>query len=264
MANQTSQTKEPTRQETEPTQPETLPEGYQPIEITVDPRFYNAKGKPVDNKRSFAEWQITARESNWRFDSKNLKDNERGRPFTFSVPESETGYFFQYNGHTAFVIDIEKNGDNTTINYRNVPDIRGLKFTDNKITFDTALVKLRIPKRINKQGHKFSVERDKLNLYEKSGEVGNGEILKYDLYMMKGARFWLLGENPANETGNNFFKIMPDGNVKKIMIIRASSIEGASDDIVVSDAFYAGQTKTSKKGIRKPLIIANTNHWLPD
>ena len=96
------------------------------------------------------------------------------------------------------------------------------------------------------------------------GEYKDGKALNYSLYMMKGARFKLSGENPDNETGSDFFKLMPDGNVKKIVIVRASSIEGVASDITVPDAFYAGRTKTNKRGIRKPLIIANRNFWIAD
>jgi hypothetical protein len=213
-------------------------------------------------------WQITARDTNEviRRDSPDV--TTEGNLKTFEVPESEAGYFFQYNGHTAFLLNIVRNSvaGTTSISYRMISDVGGLDFDGNKIVFDIMTVKLRVPPLARFVGgiqtapiiHNLEQHEP---LVDPKPDRPNEPVV-YRLKILKGAKFLMLSSATIEgvvRLGNETFKILPDGDVQKYVSVRASSIEGIAKDVPILGAFYAGWSRT-----KKPVIIANRLYWNAD
>ena len=212
----------------------------------------------INTSGSHAFWQMTARDTNRRIERDDNKPVENGCQ-TYEIDKSETGYFFQYNGQTAYLLNY--NDNDREFSYRTSVDIEGLSFKRNKIIFNTVNVKLRIPKNSGTDVT-HSIERDDLEKYLEKEELSDDKTAIYNLKILKGARFFILGRKEINNQildGSGFFKLLIDGNISKYISVRANSIKGVASDFLISDAYFAGLSRK-----KKPIIVANAHYWKED
>jgi len=214
---------------------------FETVDLIIDPDYARAN------------WQITARESGQKFEASVL--NAIGKVTTIKIHRSNTGYLFQYNGHTAFLLDIDDAGQ---VTYRVQPEIDSFDLSiPQKIIFKTRTVLFKRPAKLDKNVT-VGIDRDFYDQYDQNGKGA------YKMKILEGARLFISGEkvmDTSRVTGSNFFKLLPSGAIQKIIIVRSGSIEGGSDDIPVSDAFITNRVKVTNSKKRNPKIQVNLMFW---
>lgn len=247
----------------------------------------------INPNGSFAHWQITEREGYETFGVKkskdiNDKDIEPGETVTIKIPKADMGgYNFQYNGHTAFLLDFIKDDywESGALKIRNNEEAHGLNLINQPdeipiIQFNVRNIKFIVPPNAIKIGDKdinYSIEKDELFAYPQNSDGKDSEVAdsnhkpipptsgnwKINMKIMKGARFFM----PCSATTPNggilhsstHFVLNPEGNLRRYITVRDNGTDMRTVRPELFDAMYVRFSPS--KETKTPIIKVNPGFW---
>lgn len=187
---------------------------------------------------------------------------------TMDLGDSDAIYNLRYGGFAGYNLTVI----NGAIDYRGTPpDIDGVQPSAQTLTFNTALVRFRVPKSqrdsngtvIGGWTGTWDVERDDIDCDNgRNRNRGSDTINSRNLYMMRGARFFVPSSAtlPSGEVRNEgaFFRIVEDDRLKQVFTIASNLPFPESRSVEVETPFYAGQEGDTRGKLK---VIMNRAHW---